>query len=34
VGVRLLDEGFTNLAIFKGGWMQWTERYGRPDPNE
>ena len=34
VGVRLLDEGFTNLAIFKGGWMEWTEKYGTPDPNE
>ncbi len=34
VGVKLLDEGFTNLAIFKGGWMEWTEKYGRPDPNE
>lgn len=34
VGVKLLDEGFTNLAIFKGGWMEWMDKYGRPDPNE
>ncbi len=34
VGVKLLDDGFANLAIFKGGWMEWTEKYGRPDPNE
>jgi rhodanese-related sulfurtransferase len=34
VGVKLLDEGFTNLTIFKGGWMEWTEKYGTPDPNQ
>jgi rhodanese-related sulfurtransferase len=34
VAVRLLDDGFTNLAIFKGGWTEWTEKYGTPDPNQ
>ena len=34
VGVKLIDDGFTNLTIFKGGWMEWTAKYGTPDPNE
>jgi rhodanese-related sulfurtransferase len=34
VGVRLLDEGFNDLVIFKGGWREWTQKYGVPDPNE
>jgi len=29
VAVELLEDGFSNIAIFKGGWDEWTAKNGR-----
>lgn len=30
VSLKLLDEGFDDIVIFKGGWVEWEKEYGRP----
>jgi rhodanese-related sulfurtransferase len=29
VASRLVDDGFTNVSVFKGGWREWTAKKGR-----
>jgi len=29
ISVRLLDEGFDDIAVFRGGWVEWEKKYGR-----
>ncbi len=29
VGVRLIEEGYSNVVIFKGGWAEWVEKHGK-----
>ncbi len=31
IGLKLIDEGFDNIVIFKGGWVDWVKRYGEPE---
>ena len=30
VAIKLIDEGFSNISIYKGGWAEWVARNGRP----
>jgi rhodanese-related sulfurtransferase len=30
VAIRLIEDGYSNISIFKGGWAEWTARNGRP----
>lgn len=34
VAVNLMEDGFTNLAIYKGGWVDWEKRKGSRDNDE
>ncbi len=34
VASRLVDDGFTNVSVFKGGWKEWTAKNGRPIATE
>jgi len=29
VAIRLIDDGFSNISIFKGGWAEWVARNGK-----
>lgn len=31
VGVKLVQEDFANVSVFKGGWAEWVEKHGRPE---
>jgi rhodanese-related sulfurtransferase len=30
VSLKLMDQGFDDIVIFKGGWVEWEKKYGRP----
>ncbi|HNY79809.1 MAG: rhodanese-like domain-containing protein [Sedimentisphaerales bacterium] len=32
VSLRLIEEGCTDIALFKGGWAEWVAKHGRPQP--
>ncbi len=32
VSLRLIEEGYSDIALFKGGWAEWTATHGRPQP--
>jgi rhodanese-related sulfurtransferase len=32
VSLRLIEQGYWDISIFKGGWAEWTARHGRPQP--
>ncbi len=31
ISLRLKEEGYRDVAIFKGGWVEWVERYDPPE---
>ncbi len=31
ISLKLRDEGFDDIVIFKGGWVEWEKKYGRPE---
>jgi len=31
VGIKLIEDGFTNLSIFKGGWVEWKAAHPQVD---
>ncbi len=32
VSLRLIEEGYSDIALFKGGWAEWVAKHGRPEP--
>lgn len=30
VAVKLMDDGFSNISIFRGGWAEWVAKNGKP----
>jgi rhodanese-related sulfurtransferase len=30
VSLKLMDDGFDDIVIFKGGWVEWEKKHGRP----
>ena len=34
IAIKLMDEGFANVSIFKGGWVEWVAQNGQPDKEE
>ncbi len=29
VAIKLINDGYSNLSIYKGGWAEWKEKNGR-----
>jgi rhodanese-related sulfurtransferase len=34
VAIKLIDDGFSNISIFKGGWAEWVEKNGKNKKDE
>jgi len=34
VSTRLIEEGYSDIVIFKGGWAEWVEKHGKPETLE
>jgi len=32
VSVKLIEEGHSDISIFKGGWVEWVKKHGQPEP--
>jgi rhodanese-related sulfurtransferase len=32
VSLRLIEEGYADVSIFKGGWAEWASKHGRSQP--
>jgi rhodanese-related sulfurtransferase len=30
VAIKLMDDGFSNISIFRGGWAEWLAKNGKP----
>ena len=30
VAIKLIDDGFSNISIFRGGWAEWVAKNGKP----
>ena len=31
VAIKLIDDGFSNISIFKGGWVEWAAKNGKKE---
>lgn len=34
VSVRLIEEGFTDISIFRDGWVEWVKKHGKDETIE
>lgn len=34
VSVKLIEHGYTNISIYKGGWVEWTEKHNEDETTE
>ena len=32
VSIKLIEDGYSNISIFRGGWVEWVAKNGRPKP--